>query len=62
MSTKGEIDNSTIIVEDFNIQLISIGKLSRNKINTRLKIHIRSDKLNRYVRTFHPNAVEYSFF
>ena len=52
IAIKGEIDN-TVIVEDFNTALISMDRLSRQKIN-------RPDVLNIY-RARHPKA-EYTFF
>ena len=62
---KGEIDNNTIIVGDFNTPLIPMDKSSRQKINK--ETQVLNDTLDEMdlidlFRTFHPNAEEYTFF
>ena len=62
---KGEIDNNTIIVGDFNTPIIPMDRSSRQKINKETQAlndtldHI--DLIDIY-RTFHPKAAEYTFF
>ena len=62
---KGEIDNNTIIVGDFNTPLTAIGRSTRQKINN--ETQALNDALNQMdlidiYRTFHPKAAEYTFF
>ena len=62
---KGEIDNNTIIVGDFNTPLTPMGKSSKHKINK--ETQVLNDTLDEMdlidiFRTFHPNAEEYIFF
>ena len=62
---KGEIDNNTIIVGDFNIPLTSMDRSSRQKINK--ETQALNEALNQMdlidiYRTFHPKATEYTFF
>ena len=61
---KGEIDNNTIIVGDFNTPLTPMGKSSKHKINK--KTQVFNDTLDEIdlidiFRTFYPNAEEYIF-
>ena len=62
---KGEIDNNTIIVGDFNTPLTAMDRLNRQKINKETQaLNEASDQMvliNIY-RTFHPEATEYTFF
>ena len=61
---KGEIDSNTVIVGDFNIQLISMVRSSRQKINKEPEVlYDTLDKMDLIdiFRTFHPNT-EYTFF
>ena len=60
---KGEIDNNTILVGDFNTPLIPMDRLSKQKIN--METEVLNDILddmafNDIIRTFHPNAKEYT--
>ena len=62
---KGEIESNAIIVGDFNIPLTPKDRSSKQKIN--MKIQVLNDTLDEMdlidiVRTFHPNAEEYTFF
>ena len=62
---KGEIDSNTIIVGDFNTPLTPMDRSSIQKINT--ETQVLNDTLDEMdlidiLRTFHPNAEEYTFF
>ena len=62
---KGETDNNTIIVIDFNTPLTPMDRSSKQKINK--KTQVLNDKLDEMdlidiFRTFHPSAEEYTFF
>ena len=62
---KGEIDSNTIIVGDFNTPLTPKDRLSKQKINK--ETQVLNDTLDEMdlidvLRTFHPNAEEYTFF
>ena len=62
---KGEINNNTIIVGNFNTPLSSMDRSSRQKINKEIQalndtLH-QMDLIDTY-RTFHPKAAEYIFF
>ena len=61
---KGEINNNSIIVGDFNTPLTPMDSSSKQKINK--KTQVLNDRLDEVdlidtFRTFHPNA-EYTFF
>ena len=61
---KGEIDNNTIIVGDFNTPLTAMDRSSRQKINK--ETQALNEALNQVdlidiYRTFHPKAIEYTF-
>ena len=61
---KGEINNNTIIVEDFNTPLSSMDRSSKMKINK--ETQALNDTLNKIdlidiYRTFHPKTTEYTF-
>ena len=61
---KGENDNNTIIVGDFNTPLTPMGKSSKQKINK--KTQVFNDTLDEIdlidvFRIFYPNAEEYIF-
>ena len=61
----GEIDSNTIIVGDFNTPLTTMDRSSKQKINK--ETQVLNDTLDEMelidiCRTFHPNAVEYTFF
>ena len=62
---KGEIDNNTIIVGEFNTPLTAMDRSTRQKINK--ETQALNDALNQMdliviYRTFHPKATEYTFF
>ena len=62
---KGEIDNNTIIVGDFNSPLTPVDRSSKQKINK--EIQVLNDVLDEMdlidiFRTLHSNAEEYIFF
>ena len=62
---KGETDSNTIIVGDFNTLLTPMDRLSKQKINK--ETQVLNDTLDEMdlidiLRTFHPNAEEYTFF
>ena len=59
------IDNNTIIVRDFNTPLTAIDRLSKQKINKEtmaLNDTLDQMDLTDIFRTFHPKAIEYTFF
>jgi len=61
---KGEIDSDTIIVGDFNIPFIPMDGSSKQKINKEtqaLNDTIGQMNLIDIIRTFDPNAEEYTF-
>ena len=62
---KEEIDSNTIIVGDFNTLPTPIGRSSKQKINK--ETQVLNDTLSEMylidiIRTFQPNAEEYTFF
>ena len=62
---KGEIDSNTIIVGDFNTSFTPVDRSSKQKINK--ETHVLNNTLDEMdltdiVRTFYPNAEEYTFF
>ena len=62
---KGEIDNNTIIIGDFNTPLSPMDRSSQMKINK--ETQALNDTLNKMdlidiYRTFHPKTTEYTFF
>ena len=61
---KGEIDCNTIIVGDSDTPITPLDRSPKKKIN---KEHVLKDTLDEMdlidiFKTFHPNAVEYTFF
>jgi len=62
---KGEIDNNTIIVGDFNTPRTAMDRSSRQKINKETQaldeILDQMDLIDIY-RTFHSKSTEYAFF
>ena len=64
-STKGEINNNTIIVGDFNTPLTPMDRSTKQKINT--ETQILNDKIDQLdlidiYRTFHPKTMNFTFF
>ena len=61
---KGEIDNNTIIVGDFNIQLTAMDISSRQKTKETQALDEALDQMDLIdiYRMFHPKAAEYTFF
>ena len=64
-SIKGEINNNTIIVEDFNIPLTPMDRSTKQKISKETQILNytmgQSDLIDIY-RTFHPKTMNLTFF
>ena len=61
---KGEINNNTIIVGDFNTPLTPMDSSSKQKINKETQVLNNTlDKMDLIdiFRTFHPNAEKYTF-
>ena len=62
---KGEIDNNTIIVGDFNTPLTAMDRSSRQEINKEtqaLNYALNQMDLRDIYTTFHPKTTEYTFF
>ena len=62
---KGDIDNNTMVVGDFNTPLTSVDRSSTEKINKEtLAFNDTLDQMNLIdiYRTFYPKAAEYTFF
>ena len=62
---KGEIDSNTIIVGDFNTPLTPMDRALKQKINKEIQVlnnTLDEMDLIDIIRTFHPNAEEYTFF
>ena len=62
---KGQIDNNTIIVGDFNTPLTATDRSTRQKINKEtqaLNEALDQKDLIDIYRTFHPKATEHTFF
>ena len=61
---KGEINNNTIIVGDFNTPLTPMDRSTKQKINTETQTlndtMDRLDLIDAY-RTFHPNTMNFTF-
>ena len=63
MTLKGEIDDSTIRLGDFNTPLTAMNRSSRQKTNKETEtLNEALDQMDLRVRTFHPTAAEYAFF
>ena len=59
------MNNTAIIVEDFNITVLTMDRSSRQRINQEtvdLNNTIDQVKLGDIYRTFYPTATEYTFF
>ena len=62
-SMKGEINNNTIIVEDFNITLTPMDRSTKQKINKETHtLNDTIDQLDLIDRTFHPQTMNFTFF
>ena len=62
---KGEINNNTIIVGDFNTLLIPMERYTKQTINKETQIlNDTIDQLNLMdiYRTFHPRTINFTFF
>ena len=62
---KGQIDNNTIMVGDFNTPLTAMDRSTRQKINKETPaLNDASDQVDfiDIYRTFHPKAAKYTFF
>ena len=62
---KGEINNNTIIVRDFNIPLTSIDRSTKQKVNKETQtLNDTIDQLDLIdiYRTFHPKTRNFTFF
>ena len=65
LSMKGEINNNTIIVGDFNTPITPMDRSTKKKINTEtqtLNDTIDHLDLNDIYRTFHPKPMNFTFF
>ena len=60
-SMKGEINNNTIIVGDFNTPLTPMGRSTGQKTQTLNDIVDQLDLIDIY-RTFHPKTMDFNFF
>ena len=62
---KGEINNNTIIVGDFNTPLTSLDRSTKQKINKETQTlndtMVQLDLIDIY-RTFHPKTINFTFF
>ena len=64
-SMKGEINNNTIIVEDFNTPLTPMDRSTKQKINKETQtLNDTIDQLDLIdiYRTFHPQTINFTFF
>ena len=65
MSMKGEVNNNTIIVGDFNTPLTTMDRSSKQKINEETQTlndtMDQRDLIDIY-RTFHPKTINFTFF
>ena len=64
-SMKGEINNNTIIVGDFNTSLTPMDRSTKQKINE--ETHTLNDRIDQLdltdiYRTFHPKPMNFTFF
>ena len=60
---KGEINNSTIIVGDFNTPLTPMDRSTKQKINKEIQtLNDTIDQLDLIYRTFHPKTMNFTFF
>ena len=63
-SVKGEINNNTIIVGDFNTPLTPMDRSTKQKIKETQTLNDTVDQLDLIdiYRTFHPKAMNFTFF
>ena len=66
-SMKGEINNNTIIVGDFNTPLTSMDRSTKQKISKEIETSNDTmdqlDLIDMYIyRTFHPQTMNFTFF
>jgi len=64
-SMKGEINNNTIIVGDFNTPLTPMDRSTKQKINKKTQtLNDTTDRLDLIdiYRTFHPKIMNFTFF
>ena len=64
-SMKGEINNNTIIMGDFNVPLTPMGRSTKQKINKETQtLNDTMDQLDLIdiYRTFHPKTINFTFF
>ena len=64
-NVKREIDSNTIMVRDVNTPVIPMGRSSKQRINNETQtLNETLDQMDLIdiLRTFHPNAEEYTFF
>ena len=64
-SMKGEFNNNTLIVEDFNIAFTPMGRSTKQKINKETQtLNDTMDQLDLIdiYRTFHPQTINFTFF
>ena len=64
-SMKGEINNDTMIMGDFNTPLTPMDRLTKQKINMETQtLNDTIDQLNLIdiYRTFHPKTMNFTFF
>ena len=65
ISMKGEINNNTIIVGDFNTPLTPMDRSTKQKINKETQtLNDTIDQLDQIdiYRTFHPKTMNFTFF
>ena len=62
-SMKGEINNNTIIVGDFNTPLTLMDRSTKQKINQETQtLNDTIDQLDLIDGTFHPKTINFIFF
>ena len=61
-SMKGEIDNNTIIVGDFNTPVTSMNRSTKQKINKETQTLNDTIDIIDIFRTFHPKTMNFTFF
>ena len=61
-SMKGEINNNTVIVGDFNTPLTPMDRSTKQKINKETQTLNDTIDLIDVYRTFHPQTMNFTFF